>query len=110
MMVLPFRISDTHYSIFVVLGPENLDRIQRYDPAEVTVNKLGNPFVSLKLKDVIISFATPEEEVKVMELCGSGSPREALQLLSRGFKYRPGQGDYDGPYLSMRTNKKEPRQ
>ena len=110
MMVIPFRINSTEYSVFVVFGQENLDRILQYDPAEVTLNKLGAPWDRMRLKDVLIGFATAAEEAEVMRLSGAGEGRKALQMLSRGFRYKPDTGDHDGPYLSMRTGNEGPKQ
>lgn len=109
MMVIPFRINDAQYSLYVILGKDNLERIEQYDPAEVTLNKLGESFASLTVKDVVILYATDAEAEQVVAMCAAGKVREALRMLSRGFRFRPDDGDYDGPYLSLRTGN-EPKQ
>jgi hypothetical protein len=102
MHVIPFRVSNSQYSIVVVLQDENLSRIKEYDPAEVTLDKMGSPWNQLRLKDVIITYATDAEMMKVMRLMASGDVRKGLQLIARGFKFKPAEGDHDGPYLTMR--------
>lgn len=110
MMVIPFRVSETQYSLYVILGKENLQRIAQYDPAEVTLDKLGEPFAKLTLKDVVIGYATDDEQQQVVGLCASGQVRQALRMISRGFRFRPTGGDYDGPYLSLKDDGKGPKQ
>jgi len=103
MIVIPFQLNDREYSVFVMLQDDNLERIRIYDPAEVQINKLGERFQKLKLKDVIIGYGTDDDQRKVLELCGAGQPREALKYLSRGFAFRPDQGDHDFGPLSLKT-------
>jgi hypothetical protein len=103
MFVIPFRISAREYSMYIVLDDENLERIKKYDPAEVTLRSMGGEWARSTLKDVIIAYATSAEQQQVLELCATGKVKDALRLLSRGFRYRPDQGDYDGPYLSAKT-------
>jgi hypothetical protein len=88
------------YSITVVLENDNIDRMWKYDPASVVLASLGRPWSELKLKDLVITYATEEEKGRVLEMCASGQVIDALRLLSRGFQFRPDQGDYDGPYVS----------
>lgn len=108
MMVLPFQVSSTEYSLFVILQDENLDRMRVYDPAEITISKLSSTVSGLDLKDVIIGYATRPEAQEVVRLCVEGKIKEALRMLSRGWRYRPELGDYDGPYLSMRQDDGDP--
>lgn len=102
MLVIPFRYDVVSYSVFVVLSDENLTRLREYDPAEVTVDKLGPPWASMRLKDVIIAYATARELEALTHLRTDGEVRRALMDLSRGFKFRPDRGDSDAPYRSVR--------
>lgn len=108
MFCLPIAISPTEYALYVFLQNENLERMRKYDPAEVKLAHLGDAFRDLKLKEVIIGFATDEDFERVMELCQAGKPKEALRHLTRGFRYRPDQGDHDGPYLSVKPGGGKP--
>jgi hypothetical protein len=101
MIVLPFQVNATEYCVFVVLQDDNLTRITAYDPAEVNVAKMPGPWQRLKLSEVMIGYATDAEVAAVTELCQQDKAKEALRLLSRGFRYRPGSGDHDNPYTSL---------
>ncbi len=99
MLVLPFQISRTEYSIFVALPQDSIDRMRAYDPAEVTIAKLGGRYADLKLKDLIIGYATADDEKAVMKIIREeNDPRKALKFLTRGFRYRPDMGDHDKSY------------
>ncbi|TAL03527.1 MAG: hypothetical protein EPO08_03915 [Rhodospirillaceae bacterium] len=105
--MIPFQVSATEYSVFVCLQDENIERMRQYDPAEVTLNKIGFPG---KLKDVIIGYGTDEDFERISRALNSGTDvRAVLRTLSRGFRYRPDQGDHDGPYLSARAEKGKPQ-
>jgi hypothetical protein len=98
MYMIPFQINPQEYSVFVVLEEENLERMKAYDPAEFNLWKLGDSWLTLRLRDVIIGYATGPDSARVMELCRAGKPNSALRHLSRGFRYRPDQGDSNLPY------------
>lgn len=99
MLVIPFAIGATEYSVFIVLQDENIERIKDYDPAEVpNVSRLPSELQELRLKDVLVGYAT-DEDVAFIERCArEGRPADGLRHLSRGFRYRPDHGDHDrGP-------------
>lgn len=106
MFVIPFQVNATEYSIFVALQDDSLARMKEYDPAEVNLNKLG--FEKLKLKDVIIGYATDADFQECMKLANGGDVRILLRRLSRGFLFRPEAGDYDGPPLSLKAGTEKP--
>ena len=93
MIAIPFQVSETEWSIFIALQDDNLERMKQYDPASVTIAKCGEPWTHLKLRDVIIGYATPADLDHIFELQRNGHGREALQHLSRGFRFRPERGD-----------------
>jgi len=104
MLAIPLRISETEYSIFLVLGDDNLERIRAYDPAELSVPKVvaQNPRIArLTLKDVVICYATLAENEELIRLAGEAKFVEALRKLTRGFRYRPKEGDHDGAYVDL---------
>jgi len=99
MIVIPVGVDQKSYSLFVILEDSNIDRIKKYDPAEVTVDKIGSSWSTLKIKDVVIMYASQEE---VMEISQSRNPIALLRKLSRGFVYRPELGDNDDPYSKIK--------
>jgi hypothetical protein len=103
MLVIPFTISATEYSIFVILQEDNLDRMKAYDPAEVVVTKIAASSEIAKarlLHDVVIGYAT-DAEVKALISPGADIG-VLLKNLSRGFRFRPEVGDSDDPYRKVR--------
>jgi hypothetical protein len=73
------------------------------------LRSLGGGWAGSTLKDVIIAYATAAEQQRVLELCSAGQVKDALRLISRGFRYRPDRGDYDGPYLSAKNEGEKPQ-
>ena len=57
MVLVPFQVEPGQYSVFVILQDDNLERIKTYDPAEITLNKMPDPWISMKLKDILIGYA-----------------------------------------------------
>ena len=98
MIALPFQISETEYSIFLVLQDENFERIKNYDPAEFDTRKVSDEFLDLILRDVIIAYATAEEAAKFIQMVMDDRGIEAMKMLSRNFAFRPDKGDHDNPY------------
>lgn len=107
MFCLPLQLSDDEYALYVFLESENLERMHAYDPAVVTTRALGESFARLRCKEVVVGYAAAEDLATVMGMCREGKPVEALRHMTRGFRYRPDQGDHDGPYLSLSTPKKK---
>lgn len=101
MLVIPFDVPGTNhkqYSVFVVLQDENWSRMTQYDPAEVPIARLGMPWVTKTLKDVVIGYANATDLAEVQRHVTAGEPMKALRHLSRGFAFRPDRGDHDrGP-------------
>lgn len=99
MLTIPIPLNHSEMNLIIVFEDENLDRLKLYDPAEVPLSKMG-PYGALKIRSIGIMYATQEESAKVVELIRQDKLQEALQLLSRGFKYRPEMGD-GHPYVSL---------
>jgi hypothetical protein len=102
MLLVPFRVSDTQYSIFVVLSEENIRRIKTYDPAEVSIPKLPAEWQALRLREVLIGWATPREIADLQACNDTEAVAAQLKKLTRGFAFRPQLGDANGPYASRR--------
>lgn len=91
LYTIPFMVSATHFSLMIVLLQEGIDRIRAYDPAEVPLKEI--PPMPGTLKDIIITYATPEEMQTVIQLTKAGKGFDALRLLTRGYRFRPERGD-----------------
>jgi hypothetical protein len=103
MIVIPFQVSKTQYSVYVGFDDEGIDRMKAYDPGELTMNKLPPAFRALELKDVIVGYCSEADFTRVQQMMiEDGNPVRALRHLTRGFKFRPDAGDHDGPYLSAK--------
>lgn len=101
-MIVPWAVSPVSYQLAVILEDDNLKRIKEYDPAEVLTDKLGAPWTGMKLVGITIHYATTKE---IQELSRCVNPAQAtamLRSLSRGWKYRPKEGDHDGNYGSVK--------
>jgi hypothetical protein len=100
MLSLPFKISDTEIDLYVILENDNIERIKKYDPAEVVRTNLG-PMSKFAIRNVVIMYASKADLATVMPMFENGEPKEALMYLSRGWQYRPESGDHDGKYESL---------
>lgn len=109
MFALPLQVSETDYALYVFLEDENLERMRKHDPAVVATAHLGPSFNHrLHLREVVVGYSTADDLARVMELCKAGKPLDALRHMTRGFRFRPGQGDHDGPYLSIKPSDEKP--
>jgi hypothetical protein len=105
MYVIPFQFNNTEYSVLVILQDENLERMKQYDPAEVSIAKVleQRPALQkLRLRHIHIGYGTESDMQECSRMISEGNLHGALALLSRGFRYRPQDGDHDGPYKSLR--------
>jgi hypothetical protein len=107
MFIIPYRVDQDHYSLFIVLQRENIARITEYDPATVEPSKMGSEWSRLKLMDIFIGYATDEDVALIRNqlrhetgLTRTATVQQVLNHLSRGFRYRPDPGDNDEPYKS----------
>lgn len=100
MKLIPFTVSTLEYNVMVILEPEHTERMQKADPAQIGLEQLGQPWLSFNLKKIIITSPGAEDLKKVEELIARREVTEALKFLSRGFEYRPDQGDTGDAYKS----------
>ena len=98
VQVIPFRISDDRYNVFIALEEKNLARMKGYDPAQFRSSLLPREWQAYTLDTVLIGYATEKDLAQVRFLIESGAPAAALEFLSRGFEFDPKQGDSDKPY------------
>lgn len=98
MQIIPFKTEPGRYNLFVILEDANVERIKQYDPAQFDARKLPEEWHACTLDVIIIGYANAHDIAKVRELIGRGAAASAMEYLSRGFAYKPLQGDNDFPY------------
>jgi hypothetical protein len=99
MNIIPYRLNEKEYSIFVALGEDSIERIRAYDPGMFDLEKLPEPWPGLMLRQVLIGYATEADMAHVAKMKLDGADmRECLLFLSRGWQFRPDLGDHDGHY------------
>lgn len=106
MTVLPFQLNAREYSVLIAFDDEGIERIRLYDPGELHLSMLGPPWIHLKLRDVIVTYCNADDLVRANEMCAAGDQKGAYRWLTRGFVFRPDQGDHDGPPVSLRSDKR----
>lgn len=89
----------------IVLEQGGIDRIKEYDPAQLRINDLTEPFKSMKLDEIHITYGTKEDIVYcTAQEQGAAGLKKVLQHLTRGWKYRPELGDNNqGPQLPVQN-------
>jgi hypothetical protein len=98
IMAIPMQVSPAEFDLILVMKPINLERLQQYDPASLPLESVNGLFPGLKLRCITLAFATPEECQQIMDHRRLGHKIGAiLELLSRGWEYRPECGDSDEP-------------
>jgi hypothetical protein len=93
MLTVPFQVNKAEFSIFAVLESQNLERIKSYDPAQIHIRRLGETWQKLKLREIIISYATDAELQRLVQVTTREELLVALRHLSRGFQFLPDAGD-----------------
>lgn len=104
MFVIPFQINDKEFALLVCLEDKNLERIRAYDPAEVNLSRMNGivKWQGLQLRDVIIAYATDADFDRMQEMLAAQAPiADVLRFFTRGYRYRPEEGDRDGLYVSI---------
>lgn len=99
MRVIPMQVVTGEYSVFVIFEDENIERLKAYDPGELNLLKLGHPWNGMKIRDVVLMYATAEEIAMLDKTSSAADIKSCLRVLCRGWKYHPELGDHDGPYF-----------
>lgn len=83
--------------ILIVLADENIERMKRYDPAQVLWKGLPPEYAMRQPESVGVAYATADElvEIECMSQSDPDWKEKALKMLSRGFEFRPDLGDHD---------------
>lgn len=99
VLIIPFQISATQFSLLVVLQDGNIERMKAKDPGEIPVHELMAKMAPLTLRDVILAHATAAEAKQLLKDSLLGVKiGAAFHKLFCGWQYRPDLGDNDkGP-------------
>lgn len=104
MMTVPLQVDSANYDLFIILEDENLERLKKHDPAEIVRKNLGAHWLHLRIRNVLILYATADETRRLSECANKPAIVDMLKQLSRGWAHRPDQGDHDGPYQNQILN------
>ena len=104
MVTLPLQVSMTHYDLFLILEDDNLERIKAYDPAEVALRRLPPAWHKLTVRNIQLCYATAEELKLLMGATNIVEVVKRLKVLSRGWQFKPEQGDSDASYQTPAKN------
>jgi hypothetical protein len=83
--------------LMVVLDEDSVERIKRYDPAEIPWMEMPPDIRMRRPATIAVAYATAAEQ-KQIEQWSVSEPDwkdKAIDMLSRGFEYRPDLGDHD---------------
>lgn len=105
MLTIPLQVDPTQFDLFVVLNEEGLERIKKYDPAELVLEKLGPRWSgTLRLRAILICYASPEEAKELIAARTSLELGKLVNKLLRGWSFQPGKGASDSPYQRPQHN------
>lgn len=104
MMCIPMQSGPNEFVVHLILGNENIERLKAYDPAEFLIGHLPPPYRTWTLKGVMLMYATPEEQQRLQQIGDVDRLIAELKQLSRGWTYKPEQGDHDGDYQAPTKN------
>src|SRR5262245_35027602 len=98
MIIIPYKVNPSQYSVFIALEAQNILRMQNYDPIQLTPERFGPPFTSLALRHIIVGFVS-EDDRQQFQTMTHDKLEGMLQHLSKGWKSRPPSGGNDDkPY------------
>lgn len=107
MMAIPFLINEHEYSVFIVLGTDNLERMKGNDPAVVDFRRLlaktDDRMRAATLRDVIMVTPTLEDLNLALKKYESEGPSACFKHLTRGYHETPLDG---GEYQSLEEVRK----
>lgn len=101
MKLVPFETKQGEFNVFAILEDTNIERLKKFDPAQIDVKKMGQPWSSMRLNTVVIGYCPPADRQLIDNLFARGQAARAIEFLSRGFEYRQDLGDTDEPYKSQ---------
>lgn len=86
--------------LLIALAEENIERIRKYDAAEVNWTVLPPEYSTRTPQTIGVTFCTQAEQDEIEHLSKSDPnwKEKAFKMLTRGFEYKPEAGDHDfGP-------------
>ena len=104
MLSIPIQFDAARYDIWVVLEDENFERIKKYDPGELDLDKMPLEWRKLDLRRVVFAYANAEEITRLSGASSKADLRKQLRSLNRGWRYQPEKGDSDSPYQMPAKN------
>lgn len=102
IMTIPLQVNDGEYIIVIALPQSSIDRIKKRDPAEIPVNQMGEPFDHLRLRDVYITYYDEKDDQVIRRKVAEYDIKGALEVLRRGWAYRPELGDNNLPPMNIK--------
>lgn len=94
-LVLSTPSTDGTYAVLIILGPENIERMKEKDPFQLICSEL--PFKQ-RIGVIQVTYASDSELTQITQLARQGKTKEAIEMATSGFRYRPELGDHDmGP-------------
>jgi hypothetical protein len=87
--------------VLIILGPDNIERMQEKDPFEVHCRDLLG---DVPINSITVAYATGAELTQIEELLRQGKRAEAMDLALTtvsGFRYRPERGDHDRGFQQL---------
>jgi hypothetical protein len=103
-ILISLKEENGNVTILVVMTEESIGRITKYDPMILELGKFPSDMDCGKargIERVVICYATADEVGTILSMLRS-TPNpmpKVVQLLSRGFAFRPDLGDCDANYV-----------
>ena len=99
MIILPIETTDhKRDAVIVVLDPNNLERLNVADPAEIILRQCGKNLIN---PTIMICFEKPAKEFSA--IINSGDLKAIIKFLHRGWKVEPEDHD-NGPQKLSELN------
>ena len=97
MMLISRVRRNGEVDLVLVLAEENIERLKRYDPAQVKWIELPHEVSMRRPHSIGVAYATAAElaAIERMSVSDPDWKEKALEMLSRGFEFRPDLGDHD---------------
>lgn len=93
MQAIPVILSDEYYDLFLIMEEDIVLQMKAYDPPEISTLQLPVEFLSRKVNNIVLMYATSEDLERVSAACDAGNLQGALRILSRGYGWRPDSGN-----------------
>jgi hypothetical protein len=102
MMIIARTRRNGTVDLLIALDDENIERIRKYDHAEVIWPQLPPEYSMRKPSTIGITFCTKEEQDQIARMANTDPDwkEKTFALLTRGFEFKPDKGDHDfGPVV-----------